>query len=92
VTKATSAEASRLPIKAVILDMDGLLIDTEPIWRLAEKAVFGELGVDLSEAELVSTTGQVINDVLARWRRREPRQDGRERPSDAQVVERVTVR
>jgi len=29
---------------AVLADMDGLLLDTEPLWRIAEQAVAGRLG------------------------------------------------
>jgi sugar-phosphatase len=45
--------------------MDGLLIDTEPVWRTAQKEVFAELGVELTEADLLETTGVRIDDVAA---------------------------
>jgi HAD superfamily hydrolase (TIGR01509 family) len=45
--------------------MDGLLIDTEPVWRTAQKEVFGELGVELTDADLLETTGVRIDDVAA---------------------------
>jgi HAD superfamily hydrolase (TIGR01509 family) len=38
-------------IKAVILDLDGLLADTEKLHLRAYKTVFSELGVELSEQE-----------------------------------------
>ena len=55
-------------IRAVIFDMDGLLIDTEPSWRIAMRAVFREVGVEVTDAELINTTGQLFADVLADWR------------------------
>ena len=46
------------PVDAVVLDMDGLLIDTEPVWRAAQSAVFAGFGVALSESDLLeSLTG-----------------------------------
>jgi HAD superfamily hydrolase (TIGR01509 family) len=44
--------------------MDGLLIDTEPVWRSAEKQVFAELGVELSQADLLDTTGVRIDELV----------------------------
>jgi beta-phosphoglucomutase-like phosphatase (HAD superfamily) len=34
-------------VEAVVLDMDGLLVDTGPVWRAAESAVFAGLGIPL---------------------------------------------
>jgi sugar-phosphatase len=59
--------------EAVVLDMDGLLIDTEPAWRAAEAAVFAGLGVELSRSDLVDTTGQPVEELIPVWRRRAPR-------------------
>ena len=55
---------------AVVLDMDGLLIDTEPVWRIAEQEVFAELGVDLTRADLLDTTGELVD--LYRTAQRSP--------------------
>lgn len=35
-------------IRAALLDMDGLLIDTEPLWEEAEVSVFRQFGIELS--------------------------------------------
>jgi len=50
--------------------MDGLLIDTEPVWRAAQSAVFAGLGVALSESDLLDSTGQPIEELIPVWRRR----------------------
>src|SRR5277367_6231338 len=60
------------PVTAVILDMDGLLIDTEPIWRVAEASVFASLGIELRESDLLDSTGQTIAELVAIWRQRQP--------------------
>ena len=50
--------------------MDGLLIDTEPVWRAAQSAVFAGFGVALSERDLLDSTGQPIEELIPVWRRR----------------------
>ena len=59
-------------LRAVIFDMDGVLIDTEPVWRRVEMEVFGSLGVDLSEADCRETMGVRIADVVSLWFERRP--------------------
>jgi mannitol-1-/sugar-/sorbitol-6-/2-deoxyglucose-6-phosphatase len=61
--------------EAVVLDMDGLLIDTEPVWRAAQSAVFAGFGVALSERDLLDSTGQPIEELIPVWRRRSPGPD-----------------
>ncbi len=53
--------------KAVIYDMDGLLIDSEPLWRQAEIGVFREVGIELSEQQCLETTGLRVDEVVAHW-------------------------
>jgi sugar-phosphatase len=55
--------------------MDGLLIDTEPVWRAAQSAVFAGFGVALSERDLLDSTGQPIEELIPVWRRRAPGPD-----------------
>ena len=44
-------------LEAVIFDMDGLLIDSEPLWRLAEREVFAAVGLELTDEDCRGTTG-----------------------------------
>lgn len=59
-------------IRAVIFDMDGLLVDSEPLWVRAEIAVFGGVGVTLTEEDCARTKGLRSDDVVAFWHARSP--------------------
>jgi len=56
-------------IKAVIFDMDGLIIDSEPFWRESEISVFKKNGIELTEDECRKTTGMRIDEVVKYWSR-----------------------
>ncbi len=62
-----SQPETRLPVRAVIFDMDGLLIDSEPFWRDAEVAILGALGVPLTHESCAQFAGLRINEVVANW-------------------------
>jgi HAD superfamily hydrolase (TIGR01509 family) len=83
---------TRPPVEAVILDMDGVLIDSEPAWRAAESDVFAGLGVPLSERDLLDSTGQPIEELIPLWRRRSPSGGGASPLTDAEVAGRITDR
>ncbi|HEY6624545.1 MAG TPA: hexitol phosphatase HxpB [Acidimicrobiales bacterium] len=54
-------------MRAVIFDLDGLLIDSEPFWRRAEIEVFGRLGLYLTDSEVRQTMGLRIDDAVRYW-------------------------
>jgi HAD superfamily hydrolase (TIGR01509 family) len=60
------------PIKAIIFDMDGLLIDSEPYWKIAEKKVFGELGLNLDDDLLRQVMGFRLSEVVRHWHNYQP--------------------
>ena len=60
-------------IRAVVLDMDGLLIDTEPVWRTAARDILARLGIDLTDADLLGTTGVRVDEMAASFLARQPR-------------------
>ncbi len=51
-------------IDAVIFDLDGLLIDSEPLWRRAQIEVFSRAGVTLTEEQCAETTGLRVDEVV----------------------------
>ncbi len=57
---------------AAIFDMDGLLVDSEPLWHEAEIAVLGTLGVPLESAGCRQTKGMFVNEVTRYWFERYP--------------------
>ncbi len=56
----------RTPPEAVLFDMDGTLIDSEPIWFDTEIAILAEYGYDLGREHWVKVLGQP-NDVAVRY-------------------------
>ncbi len=74
-------------MRAAIFDMDGLLIDSEPLWRAAETEIFESVGVELTREQCKETTGLRIDEVVALRRAQQPF----ETPADV-VVERIVAR
>ncbi|WP_343663921.1 HAD family phosphatase [Chryseobacterium mucoviscidosis] len=46
-----------MPLKAVLFDMDGVIVDTEPLHRKAYFKTFNDLGIDVLEELYASFTG-----------------------------------
>src|SRR4029077_3076992 len=59
-------------IRAVVLDMDGLLIDTEPVWRTAAREILAQLGIDLTDADLLEGTGVRVDEMTAAFLAKRP--------------------
>lgn len=54
-------------MRAVIFDMDGLIVDSEPLWRSAEREVFSGVGIELTDADCERTMGMRTDEVVAHW-------------------------
>ncbi len=74
--------------KAVIFDMDGLLIDSEPLWERAETEVFSALGVQITPELKKQTAHRTTDEVTAFYFNLFPWQG----PSQAEVEQRVIDR
>ena len=59
-------------MKAAVFDMDGLLIDSEPLWREAERSTFRAVGINLTDEMCHETIGLRSDEVVAYWYRRFP--------------------
>jgi mannitol-1-/sugar-/sorbitol-6-/2-deoxyglucose-6-phosphatase len=56
-------------LNTVIFDMDGLLIDSEPLWNEAANEVFEYYGKRLTDAEFAQTTGLRTSEFVSWWLR-----------------------
>lgn len=56
--------------EAAIFDMDGLLIDSEPLWQDAEIAVYAPFDVPVTRELCRATAGRRIDEVLTLWHER----------------------
>jgi sugar-phosphatase len=56
---------------AVIFDMDGVLIDSEPLWKIAMEEVFHSLGSTLKKEDFQKTVGLRIDEVVHFWNHHE---------------------
>jgi len=59
-------------IGTFLFDMDGLLVDSEPFWKRAEKEVFGALGLDLNDELLRQVMGFRLTEVVEHWYQYQP--------------------
>ena len=57
-------------IKAVIFDMDGIIINSEPYWVKAETKTFKEVGIDFLDLENHKTVGLRIDEVVHYWHKK----------------------
>lgn len=53
--------------KAVIFDMDGVLIDSEPLWKIAMEDAFLSVGCKITRKDFQKTVGLRIDEVIEFW-------------------------
>lgn len=68
--------------------MDGLLIDSEPLWQDAEIEIFGALGFSITREMCRRTMGMRIDEVVAYWQSEGQLQD----VAQQEVIDRVVAR
>lgn len=57
--------------EAVIFDMDGVIIDSEPLWKIAMEEVFNALGSNLTKQDFQKTVGLRLDEVVQFWHEHE---------------------
>ncbi len=81
-----------MTIDAAIFDMDGLLVDSEPIWHEVEIDVFGRHGVPLTVQRCLETKGMFLGDAVAHWYARYPWNGASRAEVAAEIVEAMADR
>jgi sugar-phosphatase len=66
--------------------MDGLLVDSEPIWHEVEIDVFGRHGVPLTVERCLETKGMFLGDAVEHWYARYPWSGASRRAVAAEIV------
>lgn len=78
----------KLIFRAAVFDLDGLLVNSEPLWRQAEREVFAEVGLELTDDDCRSTMGMRCDAVVALWYQKNPWPND----SPAEVQRRIEAR
>jgi sugar-phosphatase len=73
-------------IEAVIFDMDGLLIDSEPLWGIVETAVLTSVGVPIAAMQPGVTTGLRVDEIVEYWYLRYPWQQPVRKEVEARIA------
>ena len=76
-------------IQAVIFDMDGLLIDSEPLWDQAMVDVFASVGFEFGAKEFREVQGMRIDLIVDYWYEKRPWSGPSTREVTELVLERV---
>lgn len=74
-------------VNCFLFDMDGLLVDSEPLWKIAEKEVFGSLGLQLNDELLRQVMGFRLNEVVEHWYRYQPWEKPNFEKTEADIIE-----
>jgi mannitol-1-/sugar-/sorbitol-6-/2-deoxyglucose-6-phosphatase len=75
--------------KAIIFDMDGVIIDSEKLWKQAEKEVFSSLGVNVSDTDSEITKSMTTSEVTQFWFDKFPWKNNKMEDVEQRVISRV---
>jgi len=73
----------------VIYDMDGVLTDSEPLWKIAMEDVFRSVGCPLTKEDFQHTVGLRIDEVTNYWYEVSPWRDASPKDVEHSIVQRM---
>jgi HAD superfamily hydrolase (TIGR01509 family) len=77
-------------IKAVIFDMDGLLIDSEPLWRRAQREAFKTVGIEIKDDQMYELMGVRVKEVVEYWYHKHPWEGPSQKDIETLIVDQLT--
>lgn len=78
-------------LEAVIFDMDGVIVDSENLWKQAEFEIFSALGVKVTPDNAQLTATMTTTEVASFWHHHYPWSDISNEEVCQRVIERVKV-
>ncbi len=78
-------------IKAVIYDMDGVIIDSEPLWREALIHCFNKVGFDFTQDKCRITQGMRLIEVVEYWYAQQPWEGKSIQEVEQDILSKVTA-
>lgn len=76
---------------AVIFDMDGVLIDSEPLWKIAMEETFHSVGCMITKKDFQKTVGLRIDEVIEFWYHERGWEKYSAKDVEDKIVERMVV-
>lgn len=75
--------------RAALFDMDGILIDSEPLWREAEIECFRHVGLSLTDNDCRQTMGYKLSEVVDYWFSKNPWENSTPKEVEEQITARI---
>ncbi|WP_300661191.1 hexitol phosphatase HxpB [Fluviicola sp.] len=75
--------------EGVIYDMDGVLTDSEPLWKIAMEEVFKSVGCPLTKEDFQKTVGLRIDEVITYWYHECPWPDKSPKEVEDAIIQRM---
>ncbi|MGB5634372.1 MAG: HAD hydrolase-like protein [Waterburya sp.] len=76
-------------LKAVIFDLDGLLIDSDPLWQEAEMLIFKQVNIALTPELCLQTKGLRIDEVVDYWYQKYPWKNLAKSEVESSIIDQV---